>query len=162
MFLPEGTPAPAFSSKAVFSQRLISPQNTAGALLLIFHSYQTATTVAEVIQAVREVYPNPDQVLLASVADMRIVPRFLRGAAKNIMRNAYKEAARHVPSGQDPADHIIILPDWNGVIFKAYQVPDVAEQVALVLVNESKMIQGSYLGAQPAQAALALMAKTIQ
>lgn len=162
MFLPNGTPAPAFSSKAVVSERPISPQNTAGALLLIFHSYQTAAAVAKVIQTVREVYPNPDQVLLASVADMRIVPRLLRGTAKNIMRNAYKKAANQVPPGQDPADHIIILPDWNGVIFKAYRVPDVAGQVALVLIDESKVIQGSYLGAQPAQAALVLIAGTIQ
>ena len=158
MFLPDGKPAPPFSLKAVVSERTINPQNTTGALLLIFHSYQTALIVGEVIQAVREEYPRFDQVLIASVSDMRIVPRLLRGTAKKIMRNAYKEAAKQIPPGQDPADHIIILPDWNGVVFKAYRVPDTNRQVALVLINESKVIQGSYLGAQPAQVALSLLA----
>jgi hypothetical protein len=162
MFLADGIPAPPFSLKAVVSERPINSQNIAGAFLLIFHSYLTVFIVGEVIQAVREVYPSPDQVLIASVADLRIVPRLLRGTAKNIVRKAYKEAAKQIPSGHDPANHIIILPDWNGVIFKAYRVPDTSGQVALVLINESRVIQGSYHGAQPAQAALALLADTIE
>jgi hypothetical protein len=158
VFLPDNTPAPSFSAKAQVSDRPVSLQSTAGPLLLVFHSYQTAPVVAEVIRGVRNIYPSHDRILIAGVADMRVVPRFLRGAAKTIIRNAYEEAAKQVPPGQDPADHIIILPDWNGVMFKAYRVPDTSEQVALVLINDSKMIQGSYQGAQPVQASLSLLA----
>ena len=158
MFLPENTPAPTFSLKAEVSGRLINLGAAAGNLLLVFHNYQTVPVAAMTIRTVREVYPSPDQVLIISVADMRVVPRLLRGAAKAVIRNAYKEAARQVPAEHDPADHIIILADWSGTLFKAYQVPRISGQVALVLIDSAKTIAGNYFGAQPEQAALSLMA----
>lgn len=160
MFLPENTPAPPFSAKAQVSQRPISLAAAKGKLLLIFHSYQTAPVAARITRAVRELHQRPEQVLIASVADMRVVPRLLRGTAKAIIKNAYTEAARQVPAGQDPADHIIILADWRGALFEAYCVPSTSQQVALVLVDESKVIAGSYSGARPEQAALSLLAQS--
>ncbi len=160
MFLPEESPAPPFSARAQVSQRPIDLNAAAGELLLLFHSYQTAPIAARLTRAVREHYPSPDQVLVVSVADMRIVPRLLRGTARRIIKNAYQEASQQVPAGQDPADHIIILADWSGALFKAYQVPPTSRQVALVLVDQTKAIAGNYLGAQPEQAALALLART--
>jgi hypothetical protein len=88
---------------------------------------------------------------------MRIVPRLLRGMAEKIMRDAYHQAAAHVPADQDPADHIIILPDWQGRVFAAYQVPENKGQVALVLIDRAQQIQGSYLGQKPEEGALALL-----
>jgi hypothetical protein len=157
-FLPNDTAAPTFSARAQVSQRPIDLATAKGDLLLIFHSYQTATVAAKITRAVREVYQSPDQVLIASVADMRIVPRLLRGTAKAIIKNAYSEAANLVPAGQDPADHIIILADWSGALFKAYRVPPTTQQVALILINQAKAIAGHYTGAQPEQAALSLLA----
>ena len=157
--LPIGMPAPPFSLTAVTSERMISPQRVLAPLLLIFHSYQTASILGPIIQAAREVYPSSDEVLIASVADMRIVPRLLRKTATKMMQNAYKDASSKVPVGQKPADHIIILPDWNGIVFEAYQVPDTSRQVAMVLINQSKVIQGDYLGSQPQKAVIALLAE---
>ncbi len=158
MFLPDNTPAPSFSLKAEVSERPVNLRSTTATLLLVFHSYQTASVVAEVIRTVRNLYPSPDQVLIAGIADMRVVPRLLRGTAKALIKNAYNDAARQVPPGQDPADHIIILSDWNGALYEAYQAPLTNKQVALVLVNDDKVIAGSYFGTQPAQAALSLLA----
>ena len=158
MFLPDNTPAPTFSLRAQVSDRLVTLKSATGALLLIFHSYQTAPDVAGVIRAVRVSYPSPDQVLIAGVADMRVVPRFLRGTAKTIIRNAYLEASKQIPAGQNPADHIIILADWNGAFNKAYRVPPTNRHVALVLINDAKLISGSYFGPQPEQAVLSLLA----
>jgi len=160
IFLPDNTPAPPFSAKAQVSQRPVSLTAAKGKLLLIFHSYQTAPVAAGITRAVRERYHSPDQVLIASVADMRVVPRLLRSTAKAIIKNAYSEAAREVPAGQDPADHIIILADWSGAMFQAYRVPATSRQVALVLIDESKVIAGSYSGDQPEQAALSLLARS--
>jgi hypothetical protein len=80
--------------------------------------------------------------------------------AKAIIKNAYLEASGQVPTGQDPADHIIILADWSGALFEAYLVPATSQHVALVLIAESKVITGSYFGAQPEEAALSLLAKS--
>jgi hypothetical protein len=156
-FLAPGTPAPPFSLKAEVSERPVNLQNTCGPLLLVFHSYQTATTVAEVIRTVRQKYPLPEQTLVAGVTDLRAVPYLLRGTAKAFIKSAYNEASREVPAGQDPADHIVILADWNGALFEAYQVPRTDRQAALVLVNDAKTIASSYFGPQPARAALSLL-----
>ena len=156
-FLSSGTPAPPFSMTAAVSNRPISLQNKADFLLLIFHSYQTANIVGDVIQAVREARPHPEDVLIAGVSDMRIVPRFLKGMAEKIIKNAYDEATRRVPAGQDPADHIIILPDWKGAVFTNYQVPDTSEEVALVFIGRTREILGSYMGPHPQKAALRLL-----
>ena len=92
-FLAAGSPAPDFSLTAVVSKRSISPSNIPGQLLLIFHGYQAAALVGQTIRNIRHVYPDPRQLLIASVADMRIVPRLLRGMAEKIMRDAYHQAA---------------------------------------------------------------------
>ena len=158
MILADGTTAPPFSMKAEVSQRTVSLGDTPGKLLLIFNSYQTVDMVGKVIGAVRAAYPGADHVLIAAVSDMRIVPRLLRGAAKAFIKNAYNDAAKQIPSGEDPADHIIILADWNGALFDAYQVPATNKEVALVLIGAAKTIEGSYHGADAAETALALLA----
>lgn len=156
-FLPAGNAAPPLSLTAISSKRPINLQNRADKLMLLFHGYQTAVLAGRVIQGVRESYPDPNQLLIASVADLRSVPRLLQGAAKKIMDDAYKQAATYVPASEDPADHIIILPDWKGSVFTAYQVPKINGQVALVLIDERRRVQGSYLGDEPLQGALALL-----
>jgi hypothetical protein len=155
--LPPGTPAPDFSLTAVVSQRTVSPHDTPGKLLLIFHSYETAALAGSVIAGLRDLHPDPQRLLIASVADLRVVPRLLKGVAEKIMRDAYAQAAQQVPRGQDAADHVIILPDWAGTVFDTYRVPQSNGQVALVLVDEGAVIGGSYLGDAPLEGALSLL-----
>ncbi len=159
MLLPVGSPAPHFSLTAIASNRQINPASATGLLLLIFHSYQTVDEARLIIRAVRESYPSPDQILIASVADMRIVPRLARGMAKRIMQNAYEEAKKEIPEGHEPSDHIIILPDWYGKVFDAYNVPNTSGEVALVIIYESQIVQGSYKGHEPVMAVLELLAE---
>ena len=158
MFLPDNTPAPAFSFEAVGSGRPVTLQSTSGSILLVFHSYQTSASVATVIRTVREVYPRPNEVLVVGVADLRPVPRLLRGVVRGFIEDAYKDASKQIPDGQNPADHVIILADWNGALYKAYKVPLTNRQLALIAINNAKEIAGNYFGAQPAQAALSLLA----
>lgn len=156
-FLPSGSPAPDFSLTAVVSKRTISPQDTPNKLLLLFHGYEAATLAGSVIAGVREVYPDPQRLVIASVADLRVVPRLLKGMAEKIMGDAYQQAAQQVPQGEDAADHVVILPDWQGAVFEAYGVPRSNGQVALVLVNEESLIGGSYIGDAPLAGALSLL-----
>lgn len=142
--------------EAAVSGRTVALQSVPGLLLLVFHSYQTARAVGDVITAVRDTYPSPNQVLVAGVADMRPVPRLLRGAASAIIKSAYQEAQTYVPPGHDPADHIIILPDWEGDLYRAYRAPRTDRQLALVLVDEAKRIAGTYYGPRPVASALSL------
>ena len=70
MGLREELPAPPFSLLAAGSGRRVSLEEGAGRrLVLIFHLQSTAPTAREINRAVRARYPNPDEVLVASVID---------------------------------------------------------------------------------------------
>ena len=54
--------------------------------------------------------------------DARVVPRLFRGTAEGMMEREYREAAAAMPKGYDPAEHLILLPDWKGEVVRAYGV----------------------------------------
>ncbi len=155
--LASGVKAPPFSLTAVVSDRAVTLQNSAERMLLMFHGYQTSRLVGEVVKGVRGSYPDAERLLVASVPDLSFLPRLMHPIANKIMRDAYQEAAALVPESEDPADHILILPDWKGSAFAAYQVPKSSEDVALVLIDQARRIQGTYVGGEPVGAALALL-----
>lgn len=104
---------------------------------------------------VRRSIPDAEQLPLALIVDLRVVPRLLRGTAERFMEGAYKEAASEVPDGYDPADHLILLPDWTGAVFGAYGVGDVSRFPHLVLVSPEGRIVASVQGADSVSAVLA-------
>jgi len=67
--------APYFSLLAAGSGRRVMLRSTAGRkLVLIFHLRETASTAREINRSVRAIYPSPDDVLVASVIDLSIIP----------------------------------------------------------------------------------------
>lgn len=94
----------------------------------------------------REKFPDYNRLPIALIVDLRIVPKILRGTATRVMESAYKQSAAEVPAGYDPADHLILLPDWSGEVFTAYQIGDVNHQMKLVLVGPTGTIQQAYQG----------------
>lgn len=156
-FLAEGTAAPPFSLHAVPTKRKVNmpPGNGAPAMML-FVGAQTATSMESVVRDVRRRYPDPSQLLIINVVDLRGVPRLLRSTAETIMRAAYDKAAEQIPNGHDPAEHLILLPDWKGLLFKAYGIPDVNKYLALVMVDEDGAIRGHYHGPDIGEAAVKL------
>lgn len=156
-FLPEGTAAPPFSLRAVPTKRKVSmPLGNGTPAMMLFVGAQTATGMESVVRDVRLRYPDPSQLMIINVVDLRGVPKLLRGTAETIMRAAYDKAAEQIPDGHDPAEHLILLPDWKGKLFKAYGVPDVNKHLALVMVDESSTIRGHYHGPDIGQAAVKL------
>ena len=151
-----GQPAPRFQLQAVVSQRLIDPAQTpAQALVLTFHDQHALDAIRELQTAVRTAYPTAAEVLMASVADVSRVPRPLRRLVKPFMERAYAEAATYVPAGLDPADYVIILPDWSGETTKRYGV---GKEPYLVVIDRDGRVVGDYRGRDLGRAALALLA----
>lgn len=105
--------------------------------------------------SVRRSIPDAEQLPIALIVDLRVVPRLLRGTAERFMEGAYKEAASEVPDGYDPADHLILLPDWTGAVFRAYGVGDVSRYPYLILVSPEGRIAAAFQGADSASAAVA-------
>ncbi|MFO7663507.1 MAG: hypothetical protein R6X18_13060 [Chloroflexota bacterium] len=123
-------------------------------VLLLFVDYNTGRSTQEVVKALRRVYPDHNKVPIALVVDLRSVPKLLRGTAARVMEAAYKHAATEIPSAEDPADHLILLPDWSGNVFKGYQVGNVNKDLYLILIGANGRIAAVYQGQNPTQAAL--------
>ena len=96
--LETGQRAPHFSLLAAGSGRRVDLKGLAGRkVVLIFHLQGTAPTAREINRAVRARYPDPDEVLVASVIDLSIVPPFYWMSVGLILNQAYDGAAGELP-----------------------------------------------------------------
>lgn len=154
----KGRPAPHFVLKAIASGRIFNLAGHAGRpVLLLFVDHHTARATREVVISLRQRYPDFDQLPVALVVDLRIIPAPLRGTAERFMESAYRQAATEVPGGFDPADHLILLPDWNGDVVGAYGIGNVSRHMQLVLIGPDGIVRATYHGPEPARHALKLV-----
>lgn len=149
--LTPGQPAPPFSLKTVATGRIFKPADYRGrAVLLIFADHNTGRSAQSVVERLRRRYPQFERLAIALVIDTRIVPRLLRGMAEGRMEKEYREAAAAIPQGYDPADHLILLPDWNGEVTRAYGAADLGRHLHLFLIGPDGLIKADYHGSDPA------------
>jgi hypothetical protein len=147
--------APDFTLVAVGSRRRIHLAALRGrAVLLLFADATTAKQSRDVVVGLRRRYPEFERLAIAVVVDLRSVPGLLRGMAEGIMETAYRGAAAEVPAGHDPADHLILLQDWDGKVTAAYGHGQSSRQVRFVLLNGDGQIVARYAGSDPPGAAL--------
>ena len=74
-----------------------------------------------------------------------------------VLGSAYEQAARELPPGEDPADFLVILPDWGGRVSRDYGVRNTGRAAAVVVVGEDSEKIGAYQGERPVEAVLALL-----
>lgn len=138
---------PPFELTAVESGRRVGwPHNRGQALVLIFHNQNTLGAVRDVQKAVRTAFEDQPWLVVASIADAAAVPRFLRSTVIAFMARAYREATRYVPQGYDPADYIIILPDWDGEVTRRCGVKDVGRRATVLVADGDGVVQGRFAG----------------
>ncbi|MEN8006513.1 MAG: hypothetical protein ABFS42_05825 [Candidatus Krumholzibacteriota bacterium] len=131
---------PAATLTAVVSGREISLREEGVPLVLVFHAQDTAPDAVEVNKAVRRIHPDPAEVLVASVIDLQSFPSMFRGMVKGELEKAYHNAAGRVPEGNDPADHVVLLPDWDGSVFAALDIKNANAQAAVVVADRQGRI----------------------
>jgi hypothetical protein len=153
-----GQPAPPFALKAIATGRLFRPADYRDrAVLLIFANHLTGRSTQTVVERLRRRYPQFEQLAIAVVVDARIVPRLLRGTVERLMEKEYHQAASAIPTGFDPADHLILLPDWGGEVMRAYPLGDLNLHVHLVLIGPGGLVYADYHGPETAARAVELM-----
>jgi hypothetical protein len=153
--LKVGERAPYFRALAAGSGREVSLRTCAGRrLVLIFHAQNTAWAAEQVNRAVRGRYLSSEEVMVASVMDLSIVPPLYWLTASVTIGQAYEKAAREVPSEVDPADYVLILQDWGGLISRRFGVREVGREAAVVVVDENAVIAGFYQGREPVEAVI--------
>jgi hypothetical protein len=159
--LKTGERAPHFSLLAAGSGRRVDTQNVVGRrVVLIFHLQGTAPTAREINRAVRIHYPDPEDVLVASVIDLSIVPPFYWMSVGLILGQAYDRAAEELPPGADPAEYVVILPDWGGLVSRRYDVGNTGRAAAMVVLDEEGSVAASYQGERPVETVLEVIGRT--
>lgn len=147
--LGAGDIAPRFTMTAAVSGRSITlPTHTGQVSVLLFHNHKTIDAVRDINRTVREARYQAEQVLVASVLDLRRVPRLLRGPVEAAIEKVYRGIAEKVPPPYQPEDYIIILPDWKGSVSEAFGVTGVDVAACVIIVDGQGKIAGRYQGAE--------------
>ena len=150
-----GERAPDFDLVAAGSGRRVGLRDLMGRkVVLVFHLQGTAPTAREINHAVRSRFPDPDEVLVASVIDLSIVPPVYWMTVGPVLGSAYDQATREIPPDVDPADYLIILPDWGGRVSREYGARNTGRAAAIAVVDEDSNLTLSYQGERPVEAVL--------
>lgn len=145
-----GDPAPKIKEKAYPTNVPIQiPNKDDVPTLLVFLNYQTAMQIETVVTSVRYVVPDPQKLKIVNVINLKNVSRMMQGMAKKIIKAAYDSAAATIPEGFDPAEQLMLLPDWKGKVLRAYGVDDVNEHLSLILIDQEGKISERYQGQEP-------------
>jgi len=139
-------PAPEITLTAVASKRKIALNAVATPTLLILFDQGTAGQIDPVVSAVRDAWPTADLVQIANVVDLRKFPKIVRKVAETLLNNSYNQNARNVKEGRDPADYVIILPDWQASVMKAVGIENVSSRIAIAVVAPGGRLIGAYQG----------------
>ncbi len=156
--LDGGGRAADFDLLAAGSGRRVRMRDQIGRkVVLVFHLQGTAPTAREINRAVRERFPDPEEVLVASVIDLSIVPPVYWLTVGLVLGSAYEQATRELPPDVDAADYLVILPDWGGRVSRDYGVRNTGRAAAIVIVDEVSNVILSYQGERPVEAVLEVL-----
>ncbi len=151
-------PAPQFLLPTVATGRTFDLAAYRGRpVILLFVDQYTARATRDVVIPLRFRIPSHELLPIAIVVDLSVIPKMLRGLAESFMERAYHEEAADVPPGFDPADHMMLLPDWDGEVSKLYGVGDTSKQIYIVGVDSEGIVHGAYQGPDPAEQALSFL-----
>lgn len=149
--------APALVFTAIESKRMIDVADVDRRTVLLLISQETSNTVDPVIAEVRAKYELASDVQIANVVDLRKFPRLVRKVAETLMSHRYKESAKDLSPGRDPAEWVIILPDWDGELMKALGVTDVSQELAVAVVAPGGRLVGVHQGPGAGAAAMEML-----
>lgn len=112
----------AITLKAAGSGREVVLNGIGKPAVLIFHTQETAETAEQINKTIRaeSQYENCETTLIANVVDLRAVPKLFRSFAERSMRESHEKSATVLAKGLAPQDYVVILPDWDGSVTKAF------------------------------------------
>jgi phytoene desaturase len=152
---------PDVTLKAIGSGREVALRGIGKPAVLLFHTQETAEEAAKVNAAIRAVKAcqTPDQLFIANVVDLHSVPKLFRSFAENAMKDSYKKAAETLPAEANPAEYVLILPDWDGSLTQAAGMKDVDKVAGVVVLDNGGHVVETYQGADAVNATLGFLKK---
>jgi len=157
---PPGSPVPAFSTTAAVSGREVSPAAFKGRrAVLVLHGSRSTDAAKEVSKALRAKH-KPSEVFSASIVDLRSFGGLWRKVAEAQVKANYEKMAgkvREAQPGEDPADWVVICPDWDGSVGKALGVEDPDANPTAIVVGADGKVKGALQGTGLGEKAVALL-----
>lgn len=146
--MEETQAVPSITLKAAGSGRLVRLDQVAQPTVALIFGQDNSGAVDPVVEAVRAKY-SEEQVLIASVVDLRKLPKLLRKMAEGMMNGRYEAEAKKLRDGLDPVEHIVILPDWDGEVVRGFGLEGVDKQLAVAVVARGGRLAGLYHDSAP-------------
>ena len=160
MLPPPGTPVPPFTTTAAVSGREVNPQTFKGRrAVLVLHGSKSTDVAKDVSKALRAKY-KPDEVFSASLVDLRSFGGLWKKVAEAQVKANYEKMAGKVKEanpGEDPADWVVICPDWDGSVGKTLGVEDPDATPTVIVVGADGKVRGALQGAGLGDKTLALL-----
>jgi hypothetical protein len=151
--------APRFFLTTTGASRLVGgPPGPSCPTMLIFHGYVGAQTAHNLNANLRGIYPKIDMLQIISVVDLHSVPRFMRPAVTLTLSAAYRHSAASVPTELDPREYVLIAPDWEGTVTRAFAMTERVHDIGLVLITAPWLVCDRYIGNDPQSAAVSMLA----
>ena len=125
--------------------------------VLVFHGQNTAEAALEVNKTVRAAHPDPSQVAIASIIDLRSFPSMFHGMVKPELEKAYLKASSKLPEGTDARDYVILLPDWDGSVTDTLGISNSTSTAAIMVADAAGNVVGTEQGENLGDAALKLL-----
>ncbi len=70
----------------------------------------------------------------------------LRGVVEAFISDAYEEASQELPEGWTARDYLLILPDWDGKVTRAFGLSHTDRNAGVAVVDSQGDIVGVYQG----------------
>lgn len=131
-------------------------------MVLLFHNQDGAAAAKTLQETLRAEFPLANELLIAGVVDMQASPSFLRRVAELAMGTAYRDAARQLPAGVDPAEYVVILPDWTGRVYAGFGIADGGRAPVAFLVDHEWRNHGPFREPGLAQETLAAARRVLR
>ncbi len=151
--------APGITLTAIGSGRRITLNQIDSPAVLLFHGRNTAEASKSVNGPLRDRYPEASALLIASIMDLHIAPKLLRGMVESFIKDAYEEACQELPAKWPARDYLLLLPDWDGKITKAFGFSDTDKTAGVAVLNANAELVGIYQGKDLVAQTLALLDK---
>jgi len=160
MSLAPGQPLPDFRIAAAVSGREVSPAALKGKpAVLVVHGSRSTDAAKDVSKALRAT-SKPSDVALASIVDLRSFGGLWKKVAEAQVKSNYEKLAGKVKEADpaaDPADWVVICPDWDGAVCKALGVEAPDDEPAAIVAGPDGKVKGVATGAGLAEKAMALL-----
>lgn len=152
---------PSFPLKAIGHGRVVDLARLGVPAVLLFVGRGTSDQAAPLSREIRERHATAAEVTLCNIADVRGIPRLMRKPVEMLMKSSYADAVGNLEPGRAPEEYVIILPDWDGVVYEAAGVTDVSTELGVAVVAADGRIAGVHQGPGAAERVLELLATVV-